>query len=73
MVGFGRNYNGQILGSTQWEWLEHTLEASSADFNIIISSIQVLTTNPVFESWGHFPLEKKKLLNLIKDTKPKGD
>ena len=31
----------------------------------VVSSIQVLTTNPVMESWGHFPAERERLLRLL--------
>ncbi|KAL3794310.1 hypothetical protein HJC23_012435 [Cyclotella cryptica] len=54
-----------ILGEEQWMWLEQELKGSSASVHIIVSSIQVLTTNPVVESWGHFPHEREKLLKLL--------
>ena len=55
----------EMLGDEQWEWLESEVEQSDASVNIIVSSVQVLTTNPVVESWGHFPDEKKRLIKLI--------
>lgn len=70
MLRFGRQYKGQILGDDQWTWLATTLQSSDAQVHIIISSIQVLTTNPVIESWGHFPLEKSRLFDLLKQTNP---
>ena len=73
-LGFARQYNGEMLGEHQWQWLEETLQNSTAtgtDAHIIVSSVQVLTTNPVFESWGHFPVEKKRLFDLLKRTDPK--
>lgn len=70
VLGFGRAYDGTILGEEQWKWLEDTLLKSNAEINIIASSIQVLTSNPVFESWGHFPVEKKRLFKLLKSTDP---
>lgn len=57
--------NQSILGKAQWTWLEDELKNSEAQVHIIVSSIQVLTTNPVMESWGHFPAEKKRLLNIL--------
>jgi alkaline phosphatase D len=74
-LGFARDYAGEMLGEPQWAWLEHTLRESKeedVDANIIVSSVQVLTTNPVFESWGHFPVEKKKLFELLQRVDPKG-
>ena len=72
ILGFGRNYIGDILGKKQWLWLENELKTTTSDFNIIVSSIQVLTSNPVVESWGHFPIAKKKLLSLIVEYNPRG-
>ena len=70
MLRFGRQYKGQILSDDQWTWLATTLQSSDAQVHIIISSIQVLTTNPVIESWGHFPHEKSRLFDLLKQTNP---
>lgn len=71
ILGYGRDYTGTILGDNQWLWLTETLATTTSDVNIIVSSIQVLTTNPMFESWGHFPVEKARLLSLFKSTDPK--
>lgn len=60
---------GTILGEKQWQWLEHELESSEADFNIIVSSIQVLSNEHGFETWGNFPHEVDKLKNLLIETK----
>jgi hypothetical protein len=70
-------HDGDLLGDEQWRWLESILlppkeSDDSYDFNVIISSIQVLTTNCIVESWGHFPKSKKKLLDLIARSKLKG-
>ena len=72
MLGFGREYAGDMLGDHQWEWLAHTLDDSEADFHIIVSSVQLFTTNPVVESWGHFPLAKARLLALLREKDPSG-
>lgn len=63
---------GTILGTSQWQWLEHELKTSKADFNIIVSSIQFLSSEHGFESWGNFPHEVDRLKTLIKTTKPNG-
>jgi len=55
----------EMLGYEQWEWLENEVEQSDASVHIIVSSVQVLTSNPVVESWGHFPDEKRRLIKLI--------
>jgi alkaline phosphatase D len=72
VMGIGRSYNGKMLGETQWTWLEEVLQESQASMHVIISSVQILTTNPVFESWGHFPQEKDKLFKLLSKYDPPG-
>lgn len=54
-----------ILGEEQWEWLEKELLSSTADLNIIVSSVQVWSTNPAMESWGQFPLAQSRLWDLL--------
>ena len=61
-----------ILGAKQWQWLENELNQSEADFNLIMSSIQVLSGEHGFETWGNFPLEVKKLESLIAQSGAKG-
>jgi len=64
--------NGTILGATQWQWLTNELENSKADFNIVLSSIQVLAAEHGFETWGNFPHEVEKLKKLIVKSNAKG-
>ena len=74
-LGFARQYDGEMLGEPQWKWLEQTLQESKEEgvaSNIVVSSVQVLTTNPLFESWGHFPTEKRRLFDLMQKTDPAG-
>ncbi len=54
-----------MLGKEQWDWLEQELHNSDAQVHVVVSSIQVLTTNPVMESWGHYPKERRRLLQLL--------
>ena len=63
---------GTILGDQQWHWLENELKTSSADFNIVVSSIQFLSDKHGFETWGNFPHEVDKLKALIVESKAKG-
>lgn len=63
--------DGTILGDTQWQWLEQALKASQSDFNIIVSSIQVLSNKHGFETWGNFPHEVDRLEKLLVQYKPK--
>ena len=64
------NKTGDILGEEQWNWLENELTNSSAAFNIICSSIQVLAEEQMFEKWANFPAARQRLLDLIVKTQP---
>ncbi len=66
------NYGeGSMLGYKQWNWLTNQLKNSTATYNIIVSSIQFLSSEHGFESWGNMPHEVSKLENLIKTSKAK--
>lgn len=62
-----KNVYKTILGKTQWKWLEEQL-AQPADVRIIVSSIQVMSDEHGFETWGNFPHERRRLYKLIKNT-----
>ncbi len=61
-----------VLGETQWKWLTDELNSSKADFNIIVGSIQFLSVEHGFETWGNFPHELERLENVIAKSKAKG-
>jgi len=63
---------GTILGDAQWRWLEGELNSSKADFNVIVSSIQFLSAEHGYETWGNMPHEVDKLKSLIGASKAKG-
>ena len=63
---------GTILGKAQWNWLKKELNNSTADFNVIVSSIQFLSYKHGYESWGTFPHEVDNLKKLIKNSDAKG-
>jgi len=65
------NDEGTLLGLKQWQWLEQELKTSKADFNVIVSSIQVLSDQHGFETWGNFPHEANRLKHLIVNSKAK--
>lgn len=55
-----------ILGKDQWAWFEdQLLNSKPSDLTIIVSSVQIWTSNPAMESWGHFPKEKERLWHLL--------
>lgn len=68
---YEKNLEGDVLGEKQWEWLKDQLE-EHADINIIVSSIQVLSSDHNWEKWANLPSAKKRLFELIKSTKAKG-
>lgn len=71
-LGLSNGGSNTLLDAEQWRWLEAQLANSSAQAHIIVSSIQVLTSNPLVESWGHFPAERQRLLDLLNKTSPLG-
>lgn len=61
---------GTVLGQNQWEWLEAQLKRP-ADVRFIVSSIQLVATDPKFEKWGNFPKERQRFFDLLKKTRAK--
>jgi alkaline phosphatase D len=68
---YNPSLDGEMLGETQWAWLEEELRNNTANLTILCSSIQVLSDEHGYEKWGNFPNERKRLLKLIGATKPK--
>lgn len=60
-----QNNEGTLLGDQQWKWLEEELERNYSDFVIIVSSIQFLSSEHGFETWGNFPHEVNRLKRLL--------
>ena len=63
---------GTVLGKVQWAWLERELTESDADFNVLVSSIQFLSGQHGFESWGNFPHEVERLMRTIRSSGARG-
>ncbi len=63
---------GTLLGEAQWNWLEGELNETKADFNVIVSSVQFLSNEHGFETWGNFPHEVDRLKKRIAQSKAKG-
>ena len=64
------NLDTTILGDVQWSWFEEVLEQES-DLILVLSSIQVLATEHVFEKWDLFPHERSRIINLLDSTQTK--
>ncbi len=60
-----------MLGEAQWKWLDETLR-QPADLRIIASSIQVVSGEHGWETWGEMPAERQRLLDLIARTGANG-
>ncbi len=54
-----------MLGEAQWSWLEEQLR-QPAEVRILGSSIQVLSDEHPFETWGTMPKERERLFALIR-------
>ena len=63
---------GTVLGEEQWKWLEGQLRSSQADFNLIVSSIQFLSSEHGFECWGNFPNDVERMEALISSSGARG-
>ena len=64
------NKSTTILGNAQWSWLEEVLQQES-DFILVLSSIQVIPKEHIFEKWQLFPHERLRLINLLESQKTK--
>ena len=70
--GIGIEYDGDVLGEKQWKWFENELKESEGNDSsvIVVSSIQMFTSNPIVESWSHFPKSRDRFVNLIRTYTP---
>ncbi|MDT0554733.1 alkaline phosphatase D family protein [Patiriisocius hiemis] len=62
---------GTLLGKTQWEWFTDELNDTTADFTMIVSSIQFLSDQHGWEKWGNQQAEVEKMYNTIASAKAK--
>jgi alkaline phosphatase D len=60
-----------VLGEAQWSWLEEQLQRP-AELRLIASSIQLLSDEHGWETWGNFPAERERLMALIARTGAEG-
>ena len=60
-----------FLGAEQWKWLEEQLK-KPAEVRVLVSSIQVVSDEHVFEKWTNIPAEREKLYSLIRSTGANG-
>ncbi len=60
-----------VLGLDQWNWLEEQLR-TPAELRLIGASFQFVADENGWECWGNFPLERARMLRLLKSTKASG-
>jgi alkaline phosphatase D len=60
-----------VLGEAQWKWLEEQLRVP-AEVRIVASSIQFAADEHGWETWGNFPKERQRLIDLIRATGANG-
>jgi alkaline phosphatase D len=61
--------DADILGETQWRWLERELARDDAELTIFASSTQVVAQGPLGEeSWGRYPKARERLYDLLRKT-----
>lgn len=60
-----------MLGEPQWAWLAQQL-AEPADLRVIGSSVQFAADGTGWEGWGNFPLERQRLVDLIRRSRASG-
>lgn len=53
-----------VLGEAQWLWLEQVL-AEPAELRILVSSIQLVSSEHGWEGWGLFPHERERLFEML--------
>jgi endonuclease/exonuclease/phosphatase family metal-dependent hydrolase len=66
-----RDRDATVLGEAQWAWLEEQLR-EPADVRLIVSSIQFVSGEHIWEKWLNFPNEHRRMLELIRETKAEG-
>jgi alkaline phosphatase D len=56
--------SAELLGESQWQWLEHQLQMP-ADLRIIGSSIQLLADFTGWETWANYPRDRQRLFEVL--------
>lgn len=64
------NEKGDMLGETQWQWLEAELSNSTAQLHLIGCGVQFIHDEHGFEKWANFPVARQRLFDLLAKIKP---
>lgn len=57
----------KMLGEAQWTWLEQQLQ-QPAELRFVASSTRIVPDQKGMDEWGNYPLERKRLFDLIART-----
>lgn len=60
-----------LLGDVQWQWLEREFK-KPAEVRLLVSSTQVIPDQKAMDEWGNYPLERRRLFELIRESKAGG-
>lgn len=61
--------SGDVLGETQWQWLEEQLQ-QPADLRLIVSGFQLLLSKDAgSETWDKFPAARARLFQTIREAR----
>lgn len=62
--------NLKLMSEAQWRWLEKKLQ-EPAQLRFLVSPIQFLAEDHIFERWSLFPHEKARMIQILKKLKAK--
>ncbi|MEM1412729.1 MAG: alkaline phosphatase D family protein [Pseudomonadota bacterium] len=60
-----------LLGEAQWAWLQREL-LKPAELRLIVSSIQIISSEHRFEKWMNLPNERRRFFDLLESTRAEG-
>ncbi|MEP7196893.1 MAG: alkaline phosphatase D family protein [Saprospiraceae bacterium] len=66
------NPEKKMFGEKQIEWLKNALLNSTAAFKLIVTGSQVLNELSPNDCMTHYPIEKKEILDFLRDAKING-
>ena len=63
----------EIMGASQWRWLEETLKASTAKVHFIVGGLAIIGPKVIRSTqWANYRSEQKKLISLLEKYKTPG-
>lgn len=60
-----KNEDGEVLGKSQWVWLEEQLADTTVDLFLLGTGIQLIPYQHQWEKWSNFPKERNRLLKTL--------